>query len=116
MSKQTDTTERGLETHIAHYLVDKNKYILAQAEPEIIDMYPTAITGKWIRSQQPILENNHQRFFQHLITLDKSLNNPTWQHLYKRKICIVGILFPEEVAWRVNKDGWLFFIMQQRKK
>ncbi len=30
MSKQTDTTEKGLEAHIAQYLVEENKYLLRE--------------------------------------------------------------------------------------
>src|SRR5690606_5493215 len=30
MAKQTDTTEKGLETHIAHYLVSENGYLLRE--------------------------------------------------------------------------------------
>jgi type I restriction enzyme, R subunit len=30
MSKQTDTTEKGLEAHIAQFLVDENKYLLRE--------------------------------------------------------------------------------------
>jgi type I restriction enzyme R subunit len=30
MSKQTDTTEKGLETHISQYLVEENKYLLRE--------------------------------------------------------------------------------------
>lgn len=93
-------------------VMDRSRNILAEADPEITDMYPNVIGGKWIRSQQPILENDHQRFFQHLVNMDKSLNNPNWQNLNKRKICVIGLLFPEEIAWRENKDSWLFFILQ----
>jgi type I restriction enzyme, R subunit len=30
MSKQTDTTEKGLEAHIAKYLVNENGYLLRE--------------------------------------------------------------------------------------
>src|SRR5690606_24166451 len=30
MSKQTDTTEKGLEAHISQYLVEQNKYVLRE--------------------------------------------------------------------------------------
>lgn len=97
-------------------VMDRSRNILAAAEPEIKNIYPSVIGGKWVRSQQPILENDRERFFQHLVGLDSSLSNPNWQHQKKRKICVVGVLFPEEVAWRENKDGWLFFLLQQRRK
>ncbi len=97
-------------------VMDRNKNILAEAESEITNTYPNVIDGKWIRSQQPILENDRGRFFKRLETLDRSLNNPNWHQLPKRKICVIGVLFPEEIAWREEKDGWLFFILQQGSK
>ena len=30
MSKQTDTTEKGLEAHISQYLVEENNYLLRE--------------------------------------------------------------------------------------
>ena len=30
MSKQTNTTEKGLEAHISQYLVDENDYVLRE--------------------------------------------------------------------------------------
>ena len=32
MTKQTDTTEKGLESHISQYLVDKNKFLLRESK------------------------------------------------------------------------------------
>lgn len=93
---------------------DNDKNILVQAEPEISNLYPDKIEGKWVRSYQPIIENNQNRFFNHLLELDRTLdlNN---KNILLRKILIIGILFPEEVSWRDNKDGWLFFILRQKR-
>ena len=105
-------------SHKLHYAVlavmDNNKNILAEAEPEIWELYPEGMWGIWIRSKQPIAENNPVLFFNRLIEFDPKLNNKKFQMLIKR--LVIGVLFPEEVAWRKNKDGWLFFIMQHRRK
>ena len=38
MSKQTDTTEKGLEAHISQYLVEQNKYVLRENKHMIMSL------------------------------------------------------------------------------
>ena len=92
-------------------VMDNNKNTLVQTEPEISELYPYHIRGIWVRSQQPILEDRPEHFFQHLASIDPKLGNKKWLMLSKRHV--IGVLFPEEVAWRQNDDGWLFFVLQQ---
>ena len=107
--------QKGLNCAV-HSVLDINRNVLAEAEHEIANMYPNSIKGKWIRSPQPIIENDRQRFFKHLTELDRPFIKPFWNQFSKRKIAIIGVLFPEEVDWREEKDGWIFFILQQGSK
>lgn len=95
-------------------VTDNDENILARAEPEICDLYIDHIPGKWVRSPQPIAENHPNLFLQHLIALDKTLINEKMLTLTDR--FVIGVIFPEEVNWREDKDGWLFLVLQRRRK
>lgn len=95
-------------------VMDSENHILAEAEPEISDLYTDQIFGKWVRSQEPIVEKDHRRFLAQLMQLDKALING--KTLIAASTFIIGVIFPEEVKWRENRDGWLFLIVQRRRK
>lgn len=101
---------------VVYSVKDQTGNILAETNPELKSLFPDRIHGRWTRCQKPIIENNPQQFFDYLITHDRTLANAQWQNLKKRKVIIFGILFPEEVAWRENKDSWLFLILDQGGK
>lgn len=96
-------------------IMDNDKNILAQAEPEISDLYPDYVRGKWVRSQQPIIENNPNSFFEHLVEFNRTLNIQKKQMLLNKRF-VIGVLFPEEVSWREEKDGWVFFYSAEEGK
>lgn len=95
---------------------DRTKNIIAAAEPELANLYPNRIEGRWVRCKNPILENNQNQFYRQLVAHDRSLEKPKWQKLNMRKVAIVGALFSEEVAWREKKDGWLFLVLDRGGK
>ncbi len=90
---------------------DRKNKILAEADPKLAKLYPNRIEGRWIRCQEAILEHDGNRFLEQLMASDRTLANPKWQKLGKRKVSILGVLFPEEVAWRQKRDGWLFLVL-----
>lgn len=110
----TDKTNHGKQKFAVLAVMDSKNNILAEAEPEISDLYTDHVFGKWIRSQQPIVENNRHRFLEQLTQLDNTLINK--KKLMTASTLIIGVIFPEEVSWRENKDGWLFLFMQRRRK
>lgn len=95
-------------------VMDSEKHILAEAEPEISYLYTDQIFGKWVRSQEPIVQNDHRRFLAQLMQLDKTLINGNT--LIAAGTFIIGAIVPEEVKWREHKDGWLFLVVQRRRK
>lgn len=95
---------------------DRSGNVLAEAKPELSNLFPDRLEGKWIRCRKPILEADPSRFYQQLVAHDRSLGRTKWHKLNKRRIAIIGVLFPEEVAWREKKDGWLFLVLDQGGK
>jgi len=94
--------------------MDNENNLLAEAKPEISNLYTDHVSGKWVRSQQPIVENDPSLFLERLRQLNNTLINE--KKLMSTSTFIIGVIFPEEVSWRENKDGWLFLMMQRRRK
>lgn len=106
-----------LEIHCVICTVkDRANNKIAEAAPELVNLYPNRILGRWVRCQNPILKNSPNLFYDQLVIQDKSLLPPIWQKFGKRKVAIIGTLFPEEVSWRKQKDGWLFLVLDQGGK
>jgi type I restriction enzyme, R subunit len=54
MSKQTDTTEKGLEAHIAQYLVEENNYVLREnKEYDNVSCIDSELLLKFLNATQP---------------------------------------------------------------
>ena len=85
--------------------------ILAKADPKLSRLYPERVEGRWVRSQKAILEDDCNKFLSQIIALDKTFSSKKWQNIKGRRISIIGVLFPEEVAWRQEKDGWIFLVI-----
>jgi len=95
-------------------IMDNENNLLAEAKPEISNLYTDHVSGKWVRSQQPIVENDPSLFLERLRQLNNTLINE--KKLMSTSTFIIGVIFPEEVSWRENKDGWIFLMMQRRRK
>lgn len=96
-------------------VMDNNNKVLAEAGPGIANLYTDDhVAGKWIRSPEPIIEINPNDFLRRLADLDRLLLD--WKALSSTKFFFIGLLFPEEVQWRENKDGWLFMGIRRRGK
>lgn len=104
------------DQYILSAVKDRSRKIITGAEPELISLYSNQIEGKWIRCKNPIRENDPLLFYKHLVAQDKSLKPPKWQYINKKTVAIIGVLFPEEVAWRDSKDGWLFLLFKKGGK
>lgn len=109
-----DKTDHDKPKFAVLAVMDHQNDIVVEAEPEILGLYTDHIVGKWVRCQQPIVENNPKLFLKQLAQLDKTLVNE--KILIATSTFIIGVIFPEEVSWRKNKDGWLFLVAQRRNK
>jgi hypothetical protein len=91
---------------------DINSRCIANANPHIARLFNQTIHGRWIRLDQPIIENNPILFFNKLIDIDSRLRSPKWQKIDRKlSIDIIAVIFPEEnKEHRILEEGWLFHI------
>lgn len=78
MSKQTDTTEKGLEAHIAQYLVEENNYLLRENKVyDNVSCIDSELLFQFLEATQPKavvkLKTFHKDLYQQKIT--KRLND-----------------------------------------
>lgn len=102
--------QRGLELRGAVLEVrDRDNHIIAKADPAICRILPETIKGRWIRTQEPIRENQPELFWDEICKLDRGLEREAWQPFDGFRYDVVGVVFPEEHRWRSDKtDGWVF--------
>lgn len=72
--------------------------------------FPTPLRGRWFRVDAPILDATPAGFLAGLIALHPDAARPRWVTVGKVDVDVIGILFPEEVAWRAASDGWVFVV------
>jgi hypothetical protein len=94
-------------------VIDDKKRILAEAAPEISQLYSDQIPGKWVRLQEPIVQSDPRAFLADLLRRDETLIKGKTP--FATGSFIIGVIFPEEVKWRECKDGWVFLFAQRRK-
>lgn len=84
--------------------------VLVGADPTLTRRYAHVLKGRWVRSPVPIGEGDPTRFLNALVALDPRLERPLWQDVEGGRLDVIGVLFPEEVGWRRNGDGWAFLV------
>lgn len=94
---------------------DSNNHVLAQADPAIVKLCPKSIPGRWVRADQPIKENEPDKFLRAV-----PRNRYTAEYVRSHTVQggyldIVGVVFPEEVSWRESSDGWVFVVRGKQK-
>jgi hypothetical protein len=94
---------------------DPHGHRVAEADPALTSLYKKQIEVRWVRTEQPIRENDPNAFLDGLRAQHEQLRKPLWRVVGGGKIDVVGVIFPEEHSWRENcADGWLF-VVQVRK-
>ncbi|MFA4828787.1 MAG: E2/UBC family protein [Thermodesulfovibrionales bacterium] len=93
-------------------ICDKNGKCIANANHYIEGLFKQKISGRWIRIDKPVIENNLEHFFESLVSMEPTLKAPRWQRLINNvSIDIIGVVFSEEVKQREESgEGWLFLI------
>jgi hypothetical protein len=89
---------------------DEGGVVLASAAPRLADRYPDRLPGRWIRRESPIRGASGPEFLQALIERHPELETPAWQRRGDLLLDVLGVIFPEEVAWRQQGEGWVFLI------
>ncbi len=72
--------------------------------------FSDSIEGRWVRLEEPIRRGSADAFARALVDRRPELRNPRWKTFGNLRVDIVGVIFPEEVAWRRIRDGWVFLV------
>lgn len=72
--------------------------------------FPTSLRARWFRVDAPILEATPAGLLARLIALHPDADRPQWVTHGSVEVDVIGILFPEEIAWRTAGDGWTFVL------
>lgn len=72
------------------------------------------IKGRWVRSDKEIRFASPEEILKVLKELDRRLDEPRWKTAFGKEIDVIGVLYPEETAWRATGNGWLFVVRQLR--
>lgn len=83
--------------------------VLASADQAIRELCHESIIGAWYRTGQLPPHNDPQQFLQTLAREHPSAPNH-WITTNGDRISVIGITFPEELAWNKHSDGWLFLV------
>ena len=95
---------------------DAHGTVLTEAPRSIDRLFQQRIVGRWIRSESAIVENDANVLRERLTDIDPSLRKPRLVGVGGKRVDVLAVVFPEEVAWRQTGDGWLFVVSVMRPR
>lgn len=82
---------------------------LGQAEPQLADIFSNnAIQGRWVRLSAPPRAADGPGVDALLREEHPEMARMRWHRLGGRRLDVVGLVFPDEVAQGEYEDTWLF--------
>ncbi|MDA8348817.1 MAG: ThiF family adenylyltransferase [Pseudomonadota bacterium] len=84
--------------------------VLADGDPAIETCFPQKLKGSWVRLAAPVVALQGEEFFRALVAQNPGLAKRPLKQIGHWRIDVVGVLFPEETAWREIGDGWVFVV------
>ena len=95
---------------------DKQGVTLAEAPDGLDRLFEQRIVGRWVRSKSTIVENDANAFRERLTAIDPSVRQLRLVGVGAKRVDVLGVVFPEEVAWRQIGEGWLFVVSVMRPR
>lgn len=92
---------------------DADGTVLAKADPALARQYPRRLRARWLRCPGPVREGDPRRFLDSVVDRAPQLGWPEWRSVDDGRVDIVGVVYPEEVAWREAGDGWVFLVRHE---
>ncbi len=89
---------------------DMKGNILKKADDAFRELYVNRIPGIWVRSPTAPLGERPKDVFNALRRQNNSLQTAPWCPVKGGRIQVIGVVFPEEVGWRQQGEGWVFLI------
>lgn len=97
--------------------MDERHTILASADKAIAALYDVRLKGSWACLEEPIRSQDAGEIARLLYERQPAVGNPYFGHVASepgKRLALTAVIFPEEVAWRTNGQGWLCLGMQRR--
>ncbi len=91
-------------------VLDNRGTVLAQADSRIEACFPQKLKGAWVRVSAPIVALQGDEFFRAVVAEHSDLAKRPLKQFGHWHIDVLGVLFPEETAWRETGDGWIFVV------
>lgn len=95
-------------------ILDDSGTVVAKCDDALGGMFPSTVSGRWYRSPTEIRNMNPQEFLDELG--EHKDVAPQFQPFGSHSVDVVGVVFPEEVAWRKSTDGWVFVLRRRERK
>lgn len=83
--------------------------VLARWDGPVPARFGAVMTGRWVRVREPIVEGDPSAFLARLAALDPATGSlRLTRHDKKTLVGLIGVIFPEEIRYRAEGDGWMF--------
>lgn len=90
-------------------LRDAGGNVLHTAEPPFQNVFRgQRLSGRWVRTDTPIRESNHEAFAHELFRRKPQLRHTRPTPVGNGLLRVFGVLFPEETSRRTPGEGWVF--------
>jgi len=90
---------------------DLNSSALVTADKAFQKMVISKVDGRWFRLGAPILAPEPETIIGQLIPAARHF----WESRTANGLCVIGLVFPEEVNQNIYKDGWIFIVGTKQK-
>lgn len=100
---------------------DSSGRVLERLDERLSRIFTMQIKCRWLRCTEAIKEWRAEDYKKKLFEIHPKPSHHDFQNTDEVNFpqgttCITGVLFPEEVADRETKDGWIFLLQTRRKE
>lgn len=93
---------------------DSRGATLERIDPTVAALYQKRITGRWVRRPEHIREDDPSTFLNILASEHPHLGRSRGQVVSGGLLDVIAVVFPEELRWREEGDGWLFVVRAEQ--
>lgn len=93
-----------------HEIRGQEGELLAAANVAIRRLFPVPIEAHWVRLGSPVPYGRGPDFASHIFQHYPNLREGRWTDAGNHRFKVIGVIFPEEVEYRNERDGWTFLI------
>lgn len=95
---------------------EQNQQLMVLPEAVGIGMqFPKQIRGKWYRMNAQPHTTNAKDYLDQIISVYPEARKRNWAQHRDKRFEVIGVLLPEETAWRAKGESILFIVVQSQK-